>query len=100
MADEYQRLVHLGKATDDLRQSMAATFQGRIGTLLVAADCHLWGACAANGDISQVHDTQQAGDDDLLDVAAAQTLAHGGTVYALPSADMPSARPLAAGMRY
>jgi len=39
-------------------------------------------------------------DDDLLDVAATQTLLHGGSVYVVERADMPDEGPFAAVLRY
>ena len=39
-------------------------------------------------------------DDDLLDIAASQTLLHDGRVYGVEQADMPDDGPLAAVLRY
>ena len=39
-------------------------------------------------------------DEDLLNAAALQTIAHGGTVYLVPQNKIPENRPMAAIMRY
>jgi hypothetical protein len=48
-----------------------------------------------------VHESRQPGDQDLLDLAAVQTLAHAGDVYAVTPDEVPDARsPVAAVFRY
>ena len=42
----------------------------------------------------------EPGDDDLLDLAAMQSIAANGRVYVLPSEQMPSSLPIAAVFRY
>jgi hypothetical protein len=48
----------------------------------------------------EVRDRPQPGDQDLLDLAAVQTLFHGGTVYAVDPGDVPDDAPVAALLRY
>jgi hypothetical protein len=47
-----------------------------------------------------VHKEARFGDDDLLDIAATQTLLHQGAVYAVEQTEMPDKTPVAAVFRY
>lgn len=67
----------------------------------------LWLLTRSNGEIFDpvsnivhVHKEARFNDDDLLDVAATQTLLHGGSVYAVDRAQMPDEGLLAAVFRY
>ena len=59
-----------------------------------------WGIFDPVSNIVHVHKEARFNDDDLLDVAATQTLLHGGTVYAVDRAQMPDEGLLAAVFRY
>ncbi len=96
----YRQLAGTGKASDDLRQALPAACAGRIETLFVASDRDAWGTCDPQGQVVEVHEPQQPGDVDLLDMAAVQTLLHRGTVHALESGEMPAGAELAAVMRF
>lgn len=99
-AAKYHQLAGTGKATDDIHRALPAAFSGRIESLFVASDRRLWGGCDQEGQVTNVHDDQRPGDDDLLDAAAVQTLLHGGSVHAISSGQMPSPEALAAVMRF
>jgi len=47
-----------------------------------------------------VHETEEPGDEDLLDVAAIQTVLNSGTVYAVKAEEVPGGGPAAALFRY
>ena len=97
---KFHRFFNTHRATDDLRQALLASYRGRIETLFVPVNRNAWGAIDPEGHVTAIHEERRLGDDDLLDVAAVQTLLHGGRVYAVPYEEMPSAQPLAAVMRY
>jgi hypothetical protein len=99
-AAKYSSLAGTEKATNDPRKALQAAFDGRIETLFVALDCHAWGECDLVGQVLELHDEQQSGDQDLLDLALVQTLLHHGRVYAVDADEMPTAEPLAAIMRF
>jgi hypothetical protein len=99
-AAKYRRLVGTEKAIDDIRLALPAAFHGRIETLFVAVESHLWGGCDQEGQVVDLHDEQRPGDDDLLDAAAVQTLLRGGSVHAMDSGQMPGSGALAAVMRF
>jgi len=97
---KYRQLAGTGKTSDDIRHALPAAFDGRIETLFVASDRQLWGVCDPQGQVIDIHDTQQSGDDDLLDAMAVQTLLHGGVVHAIDSREIPSPEAVAAVMRF
>lgn len=90
-----------GKQTSDqLEEVLPAAYDGRIGTLFVARDVEQWGRYEPDGGQLLLHGAKKSpGDDDLLDVAAAETLARNGEIYALDAADMPGSA-IAAIFRY
>ncbi len=99
-ADRFRSLAGSDRASDDLRQVWKMAAEGRIDTLFVASDCQQWGALDPETNSVELHDQRQAGDDDLLDAAAVQTLLCRGTVYAVPSSQMPGSAAAAAILRY
>ncbi len=78
---------------------MPAAFAGRVQTLFVARDVEQWGRYDHETTQLLLHGKRANGDDDLLDVAAAETLVRDGEIYALDAEDMPGS-PIAAIFRY
>ena len=89
-----------GKAATKPEEIVKAARYGRIDTLFVAADDHLWGRFDEAADRIIAHGTAQAEDEDLLDYAAIQTYLQGGAVNVLPKQDLPANGPIAAILRY
>ncbi len=96
----YEQLEHTTRAARDVRKVAPAAYEGRIQTLLVSLDDHVWGTYVPEHDHVEVHDTRQAGDEDLLDFAAAHALKHGGNVHALGGDAMPGGASAAAVLRF
>jgi len=96
--DRYAGLAAKGRASADLHEIAAALREARVETLFLADEAVVWGS-SQNGDW-QVHEQPGPGDEDLLDRAAAETLRTGGVVYSLPGAELPSAAPHAAILRF
>jgi hypothetical protein len=88
------------RASIDLAEVLEAARNGRVDTLFVADDTHIWGRLDAPANGVTQHDEQAAGDEDLLDIAAADTWRNGGAVEVLPRADAPFGKPVAALFRY
>jgi hypothetical protein len=88
------------RTSDSISEVIPAACEGRIKDLFIASDRELWGAYDQSSPFLKLHDSVQAGDEDLLDLAARQTLLHGGAVYTLARAKMPGAGLLAATYRY
>ncbi len=98
--DRYQELFHKNQASNRPNDILQAAHMGRIDALFVPLDAALWGTYDFNTNRLAVHDTQQPGDADLLDLAATQTILNGGQVYAVPRQDMPDDSMIAAIYRY
>jgi hypothetical protein len=88
------------RASIDLREVLEGARSGRVDTLFVAEDTHVWGNLDPAADGFHLHDEPGAEDEDLLDFAAAETLRNGGAVHVLPRADAPFGKPVAALFRY
>jgi len=73
---------------------------GQVETLLVAREAERWGSYEADVDRLTVRERREPGDEELLDRAAARTVAQGGDAYELPQAAMPEHRVAAAILRY
>ena len=97
---EYKQLVSTEQASHDIRTIVPAAHYGRVDTLFVAVGLQHWGAFDPQTDTIDLHAEEEPGDEDLLDLAAVQTLLHGGKVYALEPAEVPDGAPLAAVFRY
>lgn len=102
-AERFYGLAGTGRASGDLPMVLRAAHEGRIDTLFVAVGEQRWGKIDPETGEAVPHEEAQPGDEDLLNVVATQALVHGGTVYAVAPADVPSAgkaAPLAAVFRY
>lgn len=97
---QYAELAVTGKATSDLREAIPAAFQGRVSSLIVPLGIQAWGRFNPATNLVEVHAEPELGDDDLLDLAAIQTILNGGAVYALKPELMPDEAPIAAIFRY
>jgi hypothetical protein len=99
-ADQYLEAWHTQRASNQPRDVLAAALQGRVRYLFVAVGVQLWGSFTAQTSEVSVDDSPLPGSQDLLNLAAIQTFANGGTVYAVEPAEVPGGGPLAAVFRY
>jgi hypothetical protein len=88
------------RASIVVEEVAAAAAFGRVETLFVDIDAQRWGRFDAATGSAEAHDVPEAGDEDLLDLAAVQTYLNGGAVYALTRDRMPIAVEVAAIYRY
>ncbi len=90
-----------GKATDDLGKVAKAVFEGKVQTLIISQDRHLFGELKERSGRIVLHPHQiNSRDDDVLDDLAEAALARGGRVLSLSSFEMPSTSPVAAIFRW
>jgi hypothetical protein len=87
--DRYEQLAGSYSVTRDLNEVISGASFGRIDTLFLAREQERWGTFDADKNLVVVHDSEQPGDEDLLDLAAAQTILHGGRVYVVEPDKMP-----------
>lgn len=87
------------RAADTLDRVVPAAHFQRVDTLFLQQGQMRWGQFVSEENKVLVHDQQQAEDEDLLYLAAVETLKNGGKVYALD--DIPGTdSPVAAILRY
>jgi hypothetical protein len=77
----------------------AAHFE-RVEGLFFAADDQEWGTFDPESGEVVLHDEQQPGDRDLLDLAAVQTMLNGGWLFVVDGEQVPDGGPAAAILRY
>ncbi len=101
-AAKYRRFAGAERelASNELEKVVSAAYHGRIETLFVAVYLQLWGSFDPGTDAVWLSVEPRVGDEDLLDLAAMQTLMNGGLVYAVELQDIPGGGPLAAVFRY
>ena len=99
-AASYTTRAGTSRASNNMRTIIPAAFYGRIACLFMTEDQEQWGTFNLRSCTLHVHQKPRFGDDDLLDIAASQTLLHDGQVYVVEQADMPDDGPLAAVLRY
>jgi hypothetical protein len=97
--EQYERLAGTGMASDEVPSIVAAAVAGQVETLFVDTRRHVWGRWGPSDNEAHLDDERQPRSDDLLDLAAAQTLLHHGHVFALAEDEMPHGAPLAAVFR-
>lgn len=86
--------------TPDPETIVPAAFLGRVDTLFLTDAEEWWGRYDPNAGRATLHRSQMEGDDELLDLAALQTLEKGGSVVSLPAEDMPHGEAAVALLRY
>jgi hypothetical protein len=99
-AARYRQLAGTGKTSQDPREIVPAAYHGRVEFLFVAVGRQQWGDYDPGTNQVHLHPEAQAGSFDILDLAATQTLLHGGAVYAVEPGEIPEEALLAAVFRY
>lgn len=87
----YQEMQGTGLTAREIDQIVPAAYHGRIDTLFVATGVQRWGRFDESRGVVVTHGEPEPGDEDLLDLAAVQTLVHSGEVYALGTDEVPDA---------
>jgi hypothetical protein len=88
------------QASADVKEIVPAAYHGRIETLFVAVGIQQWGYSDPYTDAVHVHKEAEPGDEDLLDLAAVQTLSNAGKVHVVEPESIPGDTLLAAEFRY
>lgn len=92
----YRQLTGTGRTASKVAEVVPAACRGEVETLFVARDGKCWGTFDAAACRVEEHEREKPGDDDLLDLAAAQTLQRGGSTHLLARSQMPDTALLAA----
>lgn len=100
LAELYRRLIGTSQAVDQMAEVVPAAVHGRVEVLFVAPDASRWGRFDPSTDRVDLHDSAGPGDEDLLELAAAHTLLHGGVTFPAVIEGMNPEAPVAAILRY
>jgi hypothetical protein len=99
-AGRYVQAAGRGTAPKGVEEVLLAALEGRVEALFASADDVRWGRFDPQTGRAELHDTSQPGDEDLIDRAAALTIAANGVVYSVARDEMPATEPLAAVPRF
>jgi hypothetical protein len=91
------QLAGTGRTSTDVRELVSAAQRGSLELLFIDPNREALGSWNENSGEVVPHSTAQPGDEDLLNLAALEVLAHGGTVQVVTSEEMPD-RALVAGI--
>ncbi|UMZ72583.1 hypothetical protein [Natranaerofaba carboxydovora] len=99
--NRYDELKGTGKTSNEIREVLPASFQGRVETLFVPLGVKVWGKYNLENDSLEVRDSEpMPNDEDLFDLAAVETYLNNGNVYAVNRDEMPQKDKIAAIYRY
>ena len=99
-AAQYHEGIAKNRASHSLTEILTAAFQGRIASLFIPLGVRRWGRFQFESLTLEEHTDEQPGDEELLDLAATQTLMHGGATYGVQPAEIPGGHLLAAVYRF
>ena len=96
----YLEASSAGDASDNLAEILRAVHEGRVSTLLLREGAEEWGTYDPDTSRTETRRVARSLDTDLLDLAARQSLLHGGDAFVLGSDRMPCEGSIAALYRY
>ena len=99
-AAQYHEGITKERAAHSLADILTAAYQGRVASLFVPLGVRRWGRFNFENLSLEEHAHEQPGDDELLDLAAVQTLMQGGDVYAVHPDEVPDRQLAAAVFRF
>jgi hypothetical protein len=99
-AAQYLEGIAKARAGNRLQDVLPAAYQGRVASLFVPLRTRRWGRFDADRLAVEEHHEQRPGDDEFLDLAATQTLLHGGAVYGVEPDEVPDRQLVAAVYRF
>lgn len=97
---DFRRAAGTGVTATELKDVLTIAHQGRVRFLFIANGTQQWGTFSPENNMVTIHPKPEAGDEELIDLAAFQTLKHAGTIYVLKPEEMPGREPLAAIRRF
>lgn len=96
---QYENLKGNGKALSGVDDVLAAAVQGRVDTLFVSLNEHVWGRFDPQENAARLEYSGQTAED-LLDLAAVKTLFQSGKVFGMHTSEIPGGHQLAAISRF
>lgn len=99
-ARKYKQFADTDRTSHDIKEIVVAAYHGRVESLFIAVGTHQWGAFNPDTHVVHVHEKEEFGDEDLLELATIHTFLKGGFVYAVESEKVPDTSLSAAVFRY
>jgi hypothetical protein len=99
-AGQYVQAAGRGTAPKGVAGVLMAALEGRVEALFASAEDMSWGRFDSATGRTELHDTSHPGDEDLIDRAAALTIAANGVVYSVARDQMPAAEAMVAVPRF
>jgi hypothetical protein len=100
ITDKFNDIKDKGNGTEIVSDIIAASYHGRISDLVLSSDAESWGLFDSNTQITNFMDKHLTESQDMLNIAAINTLKSSGNVYVLPKNDMPENHSQFALFRY
>lgn len=99
-ARQYKEQLDSAKTSKDVKEVLPAAYHGLVDFVFVALGVQQWGAFVPEENLISLHQDQQPGDEDLLNLVAIHSILHGGSVFGVQSSGMPDNSPVAAMFRH
>jgi hypothetical protein len=87
------------RSVTTVAEALTAALSGRVAVIFVPPSSQVWGRVEVGGEVV-IHDKQEPGDRDLLDLAAVTVWRTGGRVHVVDDEAVPGHGPVAALLRY
>jgi hypothetical protein len=87
--EKFRALAGTGKTSNDLKVIVQAAAQGRIESLFLTKDQHIWAKFDEKNNVIEVHSERRQGDICLLNYAITNTIEDNGDVYNFKSEQAP-----------
>jgi hypothetical protein len=97
---DFQKSAGKGLTTTGVSDTVPAAVGGRVRILFVADGAQEWGKFAPDTQTVTTHPKAEIDDDDLVDLAARETLVNSGTIYMMRPEEVPGAAPMVATLRF
>lgn len=92
----YRQLAGTGRTTHELTDIVREAHDGHLQYLFLDTRQDVWGVFEPSRRLVTLHDRAAPDDEELLNLAAASVLRHGGVVYPMTAEQMPEPGPAAA----
>jgi hypothetical protein len=99
-SDVFMNLNGTGRASNDLKEIVAAASFGRIQFLFIPEGIQQWGRFDSSTNTVELFESKKESGEDLLDFAAIQTFLNGGSVFRVKPQEVPGKGKAAAVFRY
>ncbi|MDO9516229.1 MAG: hypothetical protein Q7J01_09045 [Syntrophales bacterium] len=97
---KYKQNAGTGLTSSNVGEVVREASHGRVGILFLTVGVQQWGTFDPTTDKVKLETDAGPGNEDLLDLAAIQTILNGGVVYPIRQEEMPDDASLAAIFRY